>query len=453
MSHAILITGQTNEVGTLKQYLIANYNGKNFAWSRTTNGGRGTDNAWNNDSYLAIVSNADSETSLIVGSVLSTPLTATDIHAITTNEKPIVLIQKLTKQFGLRDKTISQQTIGEVLKEVYAQIEQDPELLSQYRSDGRSDKSATTTQSTPTVTPVAVPVAVAPAIVIERKATQSTSNLAFVPSLSDPEISGYIERTFANGKTETDIYDHALINNLNVAIVGEAGTGKTTSTMAYAGKRGLNYYRINFNAGIESSQLFGKLLPNQIGNLFWQDGGFTECWRDGNAIIHLDELTFILAKQSGVLFPTLDSTRTLTLLDNRGEVIPKGDNVLIVGSYNDKYHGNNKLNQAFIDRFHHKLRFEYDVEIEKKFIQSATLLNLISQMRADSIQGIYETPLSTRLLKNFQKFAQELGYEYAVDNFLNNFNDDERPSVKLLLEAHRHDLEQELTSTTKLIRN
>ena len=49
MSHAILITGQTNEVGTLKQYLIANLNDKNFAWSRTTNGGRGESNAWNND--------------------------------------------------------------------------------------------------------------------------------------------------------------------------------------------------------------------------------------------------------------------------------------------------------------------------------------------------------------------------------------------------------------------
>ena len=64
MAQAILITGQTNEVGTLKQYLIANLNDKNFAWSRTTNGGRGESNAWNNDSYSAIMNNANNETSL-----------------------------------------------------------------------------------------------------------------------------------------------------------------------------------------------------------------------------------------------------------------------------------------------------------------------------------------------------------------------------------------------------
>lgn len=446
MSHAILITGQTDEATTLKQYILATYNGKNFAWSRTTNGGRGESNAWNSASYSAIVANADNETSLTIGAVLSTPLTATDILAITTNEKPIVLIQKLTKQFGLREQTIGTTTIGEVITTVDNLIQKDPELLAQYRSDGRSDKSATVTQSTPTTVE---PTYVAPAIVINRSAEVTSAGLSFVPSPSNPEIANYVERTFANGKTETEIYDHALANGLNVAIVGEAGTGKTTSTMAYASRRGLSYYRINFNAGIESSQLFGKLMPTDDGGLVWQDGGFTECWRRGNSLIHLDELSFIIAKQSGVLFPTLDSTRTLTLLDNKGEVIPCGENVLIVGSYNNSYHGNNKLNQAFIDRFHHKLEFDYDTEIEKKFIQSETLLNLAKQMRADSIQGIYETPISTRLLKNFQKFAQELGYEYAVTNFLNNFNDEERPSVKLLLEAHRHQLEQELTEGRK----
>jgi hypothetical protein len=74
-------------------------------------------------------------------------------------------------------------------------------------------------------------------------------------------------------------------------------------------------------------------------------------------------------------------------------------------------------------------------------------------MRADSISGLYETPISLRLLLAFQDLATEINYEFAVENFLMGFTVDERPSVKLLLEAHRHDLEQELTSTTKLIRN
>ena len=441
MSHAILITGQTNEVGTLKQYLIANLNDKNFAWSRTTNGGRGESNAWNNDSYSAIIGNAPIETSLVVGAILSTPLTAVDIEAINTNEKPIVLIQKLTKQFGLRDKTISNKTIGEVLTEVDILINTDPTQLAQYRSDGRSDKSATISQSIPTQV---APTYVAPAIVIEHEAPITNASLSFIPSPTNPEIAGYIERTF-NGRTETELYDYALTSGENVLLKGDAGTGKTTSAMAYASKRGMKFYSVNFNAGIESSQLFGKIIPSDTGELLWQDGGFTECWRSGNAVINLDELSFMPQKQSSVIHPCLDKRRQLILLDHKGEVIPAGKNLLVVGSYNPDYRGTSKFNEAFADRFSIKLTFDYDTDIERNFIKSETLLTLASQMRAEAISGTYETPISTRLLKNFQKFARELGYDFAVENFLNNFNDEERASVKLLLEAHRFQLEQELS--------
>jgi hypothetical protein len=65
-------------------------------------------------------------------------------------------------------------------------------------------------------------------------------------------------------------------------------------------------------------------------------------------------------------------------------------------------------------------------------------------MRADSLSGIYETPISTRLLQNFVRHATQLNYEFAVYNFLNNFNDEERPSVRLLMEAYGHSIAQEL---------
>jgi hypothetical protein len=103
------------------------------------------------------------------------------------------------------------------------------------------------------------------------------------------------------------------------------------------------------------------------------------------------------------------------------------------------------MNEAFSDRFGIKLTFDYDTEIEKKFIPSSTLLEIAKSMRADTITGIYETPVSTRLLKNFVESAQNLSYDFAVDNFVNNFRDDERASVKLLLDSQRHNLEQELT--------
>jgi len=65
-------------------------------------------------------------------------------------------------------------------------------------------------------------------------------------------------------------------------------------------------------------------------------------------------------------------------------------------------------------------------------------------MRADSIQGLYTTPISLRWLLNLQELSQELGYEFAVENALMNFTDDERGSVRLLFDAHRTQLEAEL---------
>lgn len=440
MSYAILITGQTNEVGTLKQYLLANHDGKNFAWSRTTNGGRGESNAWNNDSYSAIVGNAVNETSLIVGAVLSTPLTATDINAINTNEKPIVLIQKLTKQFSLRDKTISNQSIGEVITEVDTLINQDPQLLAKYRSDGRSDKSATITQSTPTV--VSTP---APAIVIEREVVAPTNvelNNYTITVPTKEQVGHYIPRLFTGGVTEKQSWDFARKHKFNVLLEGHAGTGKTTSPMhdSYLNNQGCVV--VSHSIGIELAHLIGKqAIVN--GEVIFQYGVLVQAMIKGDKFV-ADEIDFALPKILQRYQDVLQN-RLITLVENNGEVIHAHPNFQFVATYNNGYRHSNKLNEALLDRFKLKLRYDYDHEIEKQLIKSPTLLELANQMRAESIQGTYSTPISLRLLLAFQELT-ELNYDFAVDNFVMSFNDEERSSVKLLLEAHRYQLEQELTN-------
>jgi hypothetical protein len=117
MSYAILITGETTEAGTHKQILIANHNGKNFAWTRKTSGGRGVENAWFDNDYVDVIATATS--THIVGEVLSSPLSDVDVSAIESGERPTVLIQKLTKQLGLRHKnTDTTKTIADVLQDV-----------------------------------------------------------------------------------------------------------------------------------------------------------------------------------------------------------------------------------------------------------------------------------------------------------------------------------------------
>mgnify|MGYP003336940967 CR=1 FL=1 len=440
--YAVMVTGVISAEQIL-QTIIAPHNSNIFCYSRTTNGkGRGEQNAWKVTTYSDIARN-NLTTIPLLGDVVATALTQVDIDSMYAGQVPQSLTQKLTKLYSRRDVKPTTLSVQDIFVEIDSIIKNNPSDLVKYHSDLRWNKQQDKTER---AKPMATKPITKPVIQIVHDDRYSDKSLSFIPSLSNPELANYVVRKFANGLTETDVYDYALANKQNVAIVGGAGTGKTTSTMHYAGLRGLRYYRVNFHAGVEPSVLFGKLMPANNGELVWQDGGFTECWRNGNALIHLDEIGFINNRISGSLFPPLDSTRTLTLIDNKGEIIPAGENLLIVASYNEGYRGNNKLNEAFADRFTHKLIFDYDPKVEQNFIKSPTLIKLATQMRNDSIAGLYETPISTRLLKNFQEFATQLGYDYAVDNFVNNFSADEKQSVKLLLDAHRHNLELELTN-------
>lgn len=440
MSYAVLITGQTKEIGTLKQYLIAHHNGKNYLWSRKTSGGRGVENAWTSDSYSATINNANDETSLVIGAVLSTPLTDVDVNSISTNEKPNVLIQKLTKQFALREKTITNKTIGEVLLEVDNLIATDPTQLAQYRSDGRVDKSATTSQVAPQV--VATTPQQSPAIVIERNQITPPQNIHNY-SITIPtkeQVGHYIPRTFTGGVGERELWEFARKTKKNVLIEGQAGTGKTTSCMHDSYINGQGCVVVSHSIGIELSHLVGKqAIVN--GEVEFQYGVLVQAMINGDKFV-ADEIDFgqpkILQRYQDVL-----QNRLITLVENNGEVIHAHPNFQFVATYNNGYRHSSKLNQALLDRFGLKLRYDYDPIIEKQLIKSPTLLQLATQMRADSIAGVYETPISLRLLLNFQSIS-ELNYDFAVENFVMNFQDDERSSVKLLLEAHRFQLEQEL---------
>jgi len=445
MTYAILISGKVSAIETY-QVIIASHNTDVFAWTRTTNGGRGESNSWSEKNYTELL-NQDIPLSLI-GEVLSTPLTSVDVEAITNGVIPNVLIQKLTKQYRLRNLNVDETTnVDEVIGEVNDLIAQDPTLLSKYRSDGRSDKHATT--KTEGTKPVTVRNTINPianeAIVINKveRNDNEQRTLAFIPSLTSEAVRTYVPRKFAGNLTEDQLYTYALKSKKNVSIQGHAGTGKTTSLMTFSAKNGLEFGSMSCNAGVEPSQFFGRYVPNQEGKLVWRDGLFTHFFRNGGVLV-IDEANFLPQKIASVLHGVLDDRRVLTLLEHDGEVITANENLLIAMCYNDGYKGTSKFNEAFADRFWIKLNFEYDTDIEKKFIPSNTLLELAKSMRADTIAGVYETPVSTRLLKQFVDLAQNLSYDFAVDNFVNNFREDERSSVKLLLDSQRHNLELEL---------
>jgi hypothetical protein len=139
-------------------------------------------------------------------------------------------------------------------------------------------------------------------------------------------------------------------------------------------------------------------------------------------------------------------------MSHDNEVITAHPDLLVVADQNPNYRGTQLLNEAWKDRFEIKLRFDYDNTIEKKIIKSSSLLELANGMRSTSRREdhasdrgtIFETPVSPRILKTFEKVAKGLSFDFACDVFVNNFSEEERPAVKMLLEGTSYNIREEL---------
>jgi MoxR-like ATPase len=278
--------------------------------------------------------------------------------------------------------------------------------------------------------------------------TTDTKTL-FVPSLAS--TSHYIPRTFAGNIGEFETFDYALEHHLNVLIEGETGTGKTSGVMAYCAQRHLNFFAVPCNSAIDFTQVIGGLFPNADGKLEWVDGGITRIVREGGVLL-INELNNAPKNLSQYLMSLLDDRRSITLMGHGNEVVTAHKDLLIVADQNPNYRGTQLLNEAWKDRFEIKLRYNYDNAIEKKIVTSSALLELANGIRSTSRQNeyasdrgtIFETPVSPRLLKTFEKIARDLSYDFAVDNFVNNFTDEERPAVKMLIEGASYNIKEEL---------
>ena len=444
--YGVLIVSQSAGDTVVRQTIIANCNGTIHKWWRFTNGKQGKQNAWVTGAF-----DVSPTGEALIGKVISTPLTINDIDEIENAPLPRVLIQKLIRQHSLQEQNAIDEDIEALVQYIEKIAEVDPSALKTYYIDNRGRKSVSTQVLNSVIEvayqpPAPVTSNVAPVVTTH----QGEKRISFVPTAE--HVDGYIERNIATVK-ENQWYDFALKNKMNVLLFGEAGTGKTSSVMNYAKQRGLSFYSLAGNIALEPSQIFGSDRPQPDGTFKWVDGGLTEVIRNGGVLL-LNELGFAPARIMTVLFSLLDYRRSITLMDNGNEVIHAHPDLLIVADMNPSYRGTQLLNEALKDRFEIKVSYEYDSAIEKKILKSSTLIDLARDMRktsrgaessSSSDSGIvFETPISTRLLKTFEKIANGLSYDFAVYNFINNFEPEERGAVKILLESLEHNLKTEL---------
>ena len=279
------------------------------------------------------------------------------------------------------------------------------------------------------------------AVALAEKADNLVLAMVSVP---DPKWANeYVNRKI-DGVLDWDIFDYALANQKNVLIEGGAGSGKTISVQSYASARGMRYFNVSSNNGIDPSQLFGRWIPNPSGiGYVWQDGAVTQLFRYGGVLL-INEVNFLPARVSTVLFSAFDYRREIQLLENGGEVIKAHPNLLIVADMNKGYKGTQELNQAFSDRFHVKMEFNYDKAIELKVVKNKALLVLADQLRAQYDIEELSTPISTRGLVAFIDNAKAFGIDFAITSYVNGFDKDERGGVRLACDTHKFNIANEL---------
>lgn len=283
----------------------------------------------------------------------------------------------------------------------------------------------------------------------------SNNLFSLVPSRDSQEH--YIDRNFC-GVTGVGIADFARKHKINILNSGHAGTGKTSFAQYYASQAGLPYVSLPSNSALSANELQGNWVSRN-GSLEWVDSIYVDVWRNGG-VLNLGEIDQLAKNAQFFFHPALDHRRTLTLTANDYTTVNAHPDLVVIADWNPMYRGRMPLSESWADRFQLKLRYEYDRNIEKQFIKSESLLDLAFGMRSQS-RGVdlgqsskgtvFETPITPRILKTFELVAKELNFDLACEVFTNNFTDEERPAVKMLLEGASWNIKEDLNISQEKI--
>lgn len=427
-----------NNTGMNQTLVVPNYSkGVVELYHRFSTGQRGRADSWK------IVSIDSLPSDVVFHEPVALRMTENDHESITLGKVTTLAV----KAMNASGKAPSQSTVGkshsDMVIELVDRLQACDSSLSQYLTDSRFANSAIVID--PLVAPAVAEIDTTTGnVTVEVSKPLVTASAPVMELATVPDIKwsqNYINRKIVGDTTEFDVFDVAMREHQNVLITGHAGSGKTMSVMAYASARGYRYYNVSSHIGVEPSQLFGKWNPNESGHFHWQDGAVTDCVRNGGVLL-LNEVNFLPERVSTVLFSLLDYRREIQLMDKDGEVVKAHPDLLIVADMNPNYRGTRELNEAWKDRYEHKLEYPYDPSIERKLIKNPAVIEMANQLRHSFEQDELQTPVSTRSLVAFMRNTENLGLDYAIMSYLNNFPVREQAPVKLVIDTHRNNIEE-----------
>lgn len=268
----------------------------------------------------------------------------------------------------------------------------------------------------------------------------TTTNADRLASLVPPKelAQAYVNRTI-HGKKDFQVFDWARETKTNLLLIGPTQSAKTMALRAYSAERQIPVATIDVGAAMDPALTLGTHVRNEAGLLEYMDGLLTCVLRNDEGVIILDECNMAHPKVMAAYHPLGDARRAIQLQET-GEIVRAGKNILIAATMNPEYIGTTPIGQAFGARFMH-IPWDYDHTVEKKLL-APSMQTLASKLReTDSVH----TPVSTHLLMKFQDTIGQMGYKFARELFIGSFSEDETKGLEYAFDAALDtQIEQEL---------
>ena len=431
--YGVMMKSETTSGETRTTAIIPNADGVRI-FSRLGDG-RGKAGAWSEgDSHIQ----TDEK---LVGAPVSIKITPAEEKIINSPISPSMFLWKLGKEL-----TATNVTTESAFEKYHTLIDlalNNPSALDTYKQ--AFAQVVTSTPLPQAVTPPVVEPQVAIPLPVQPKMSEETPmeySQPVTPSndsyavLTVPEVKPHYERVF-DGHKETEIFTVARDNQQTVCITGPAGTGKTSAAYNFAAINKVPFVVIEGTRQIDETKVHGRFMPTGVGTAMrWKYSAFATAIQQ-ECVILINELSRMPGKAADLFLRVLNERELI--IDQLNEVIKVHPKCLFIADQNTGtgYHVTSQ-DKALMDRMQPKLEFNYDIQIERKFIQSEALLQFAHSIReASDTSDQFTTPMSPRILLNFISNAKHLSLGFAVTSLLNNFpsEDGEREAVKMRLDA------------------
>lgn len=272
--------------------------------------------------------------------------------------------------------------------------------------------------------------------VLDNTAGQGLS--ALIPQ----DITPWVERADGiNTVNEFTVAEGARADQENLLIYGPTGTGKTHFARACAHRWQVPFLIFSGSASGDVETLIGYDQITSGDTHFVQGLLLLAIQYRGGAVICLDEINFFRPDILTPLFPLLDDAKAITVPGaSGGQVFNATPGTFITATMNpSNYAGTVELNEALKRRFHIRTEWNYDSKVEAGLIKSVHLREIAQKLRDNKTEVFSD--VATPTLVEFEKYAGKHGLQFAVNNFVANFErEQEKQIARDLFATYKHNL-------------